>query len=60
MISNSESIDFLLMVSSQYKEHRITLADSCAHCVDRIQIEAYKGQLLSVSPEECIVYQGGT
>jgi len=47
------------LVNSQYREHRIKLADACAHCADRIYLEAYKGSLTQVLPEEAIVNMGG-
>ncbi len=53
-------MDFLLLVSSQYKEHYVTLDDACAHCVDRIHVEVDRGNLVHVDPEESIVYWGGT
>ena len=53
-------MDFLLLVSSQYREHRVTLDDACAHCVERIHIEVDRGNLVQVYPEEAIVYRGGT
>jgi len=53
-------VDFLLLVSSQYREHRVTLDDACAHCVDRIYIEVDHGQLVEVTPPDTVVYRGGT
>jgi len=50
----------LLLVSSQYRDHRVILDDACAHCVDRIQIEVDHGMLLRVAPPETVVYRGGT
>lgn len=50
----------MLLVSSQYKEYHVSLADACAHCVDRIQIEVDHGRLLRVAPPETVVYRGGT
>jgi hypothetical protein len=53
-------VDFLLLVSSQYKERRVILDDACAHCLDAIHIEVDRGKLVEVTPSETIVYQGGT
>lgn len=53
-------MDFLLLVSSQYRGRSLTLDDACAHCVDRIRIEVEDGKLSHLSPEETIVYRGGT
>ena len=53
-------MDFLLLVSSQYRGRSLTLDDACAHCVDRIQIGVADGGLARVSPDETIVYRGGT
>jgi hypothetical protein len=52
-------VDFLLLVSSQYKDHHVALDDACAHCVERIHIEVDHGRLAQVRPEESIAYQGG-
>lgn len=53
-------MDFLLLVSSQYKDRYVALDDACAHCVERIHIEVDHDKLAQVRPEESIVYQGGT
>ncbi|MCH9018692.1 MAG: hypothetical protein IIB89_13145 [Chloroflexi bacterium] len=48
------------MVNSQYREHHIKLDDACAHCTERIHLEAIKGDLVGVSPVEAVVHRGGT
>jgi hypothetical protein len=54
------AVDFLLLVGSQYRQRLISVDDACAHCVDRIRIEADHGRLVRVEPLETVVYQGGT
>jgi len=50
----------LLLVSSQYKENRLTLDDACAHCIERIHIQVDKGEIVQVEPPETVAHRGGT
>lgn len=53
------AIDFLLLVSSQYANQRVIIADACAHCTDRIRLVFDRGELMAVTPPETYVYRGG-
>jgi len=48
------------LVNSQYKDHRIKLDDACAHCSERIHLEADHGEVTSISPNDAVVHRGGT
>ena len=48
------------MVNSQYKEHRIMLDDACAHCAERIYLEADHGNVTNIYPKAAVVHRGGT
>ena len=50
----------MLLVNSQFRENHIKLEDACAHCSDRIYIEAKNGVVTQVSPEETVIHRGGT
>lgn len=53
-------VDFLLLGNSEeYKGKTLTVDDSCAHCSRKIRMEIKDGKLLSQSPENVYVQQGG-
>ncbi|MBX5491044.1 MAG: hypothetical protein IRZ14_07780 [Chloroflexi bacterium] len=49
----------MLLVSSEHAAERVAIADSCAHCTDRIQVVIDHGQIISVEPPETLVFRGG-
>jgi len=52
-------VDFLLLVSSDYPHHRLTIHDSCAHCTDRIRVVIDRGRIAAVEPADALVFRGG-
>lgn len=54
------AIDYLLMVSRLYPEETVTVDNSCAHCVERIHVVITRGLVIEATPEEPLVYRGGT
>ena len=54
------AIDYLLLVNSRYRGNRIKLDDACAHCAERIHLEANNGISTQVTPEDAVVHRGGT
>jgi len=48
------------LVNSQYRSNRIKLDDACAHCAERIHLEANNGTVTQVTPEDAVVHRGGT
>jgi hypothetical protein len=54
------AIDFLLLVSSRYKDQKVVIDDACAHCAERIRIVTDHGALAEVTPPNVYVFQGGT
>jgi hypothetical protein len=52
-------VDFLLLVNSTYPSDKLVIHDSCAHCAQRIALHIDHGQLISATPPEPIVLQGG-
>ena len=46
------------MVNSQYRGNRIKLDEACAHCAERIHLEANNGIVTQVTPEETLLCTG--
>jgi hypothetical protein len=49
----------LLLVSSEHAAERVAIADSCAHCTERIHVVIDHGQITRVEPPEALVFRGG-
>ena len=49
----------LLGNSEEYKGKTLIVDDSCAHCSKKIRMEIKDGKLLSQTPENVYVQQGG-
>lgn len=54
------AIDYLLMASRLYPDETVAVDDSCAHCVERIHVVLARGSVTEATPEEPLVYRGGT
>jgi hypothetical protein len=50
----------MLLVSSRYRDQKVTIDDSCAHCVERIRITIHRGELVEVNPQGVYVLLGGS
>ncbi|MED5588962.1 MAG: hypothetical protein VX581_08965 [Chloroflexota bacterium] len=48
------------MVNSRCRSNRIKLDDACAHCAERIHLEANNGIITQVTSEDAVVHRGGT
>jgi hypothetical protein len=53
------AIDFLLLATSEHAAERIAIADSCAHCTERIHVVIDRGRIVGVEPPEALVFRGG-
>lgn len=49
----------MLLVSSKYARQKVIIADSCAHCVERIRVTIDHGRLLEVEPAGTYAFYGG-
>jgi len=53
------AVDFLLLVSSRYRNQQVVIDDACAHCTDRIRLVFDGGEVAEVTPPETYLYRGG-
>jgi len=47
------------LVNSTHRNDVVKIADSCAHCTQRIAITIEKGQVKELSPPATLVFYGG-
>ena len=58
--ADGQVIDYLLLGSKLHPEEAVRLEDARTHCVGRIRLVIAHGQVIEASPEEPLVYRGGT
>lgn len=53
-------MDFLLLVSSNYPDHRLTIEDACTQTHRRMRVHFDGGEVTGTDPESLYLLRGGT